>query len=94
MPIQAAAAAGSVDACAALLLHGASPWDAEPASAESPAVRLLLELWRGRAPHAGEGAERIRMEGALCPSPQRESSVDDLFLGRCLGSVEYGFLVD
>eukprot|EP00435_Cladocopium_sp_Y103_P000767 s1039_g1.t1 len=51
--LQAALGSGSVDVCAALLLHGASSADADVTTA-APEVRRLLELFQGRAPEAGE----------------------------------------
>eukprot|EP00434_Breviolum_minutum_P025068 symbB.v1.2.022144.t2/scaffold1909.1/size96399/8 len=52
--LQAAVASGSIDVCAALLLHGAS-LEVDLAVPGIPAeVRSLLELFKGRPPQAGE----------------------------------------
>ena len=52
--LQAAVASGSIDVCAALLLHGAS-LEVDLAIPGIPAeVRSLLELFKGRPPQAGD----------------------------------------
>ena len=54
--LQAALGSGSVDVCAALLLHGASAAEAlADVTGTAPEVRRLLELFQGRAPEAGDG---------------------------------------
>ena len=52
--LQAAVASGSIDVCAALLLHGAS-LEVDLSIPGIPAeVRSLLELFKGRSPQAGD----------------------------------------
>ena len=60
--LQAAVASGSIDVCAALLLHGAS-LEVDLAIPGIPAeVRSLLELFKGRPPQAGDRKSWTRLD--------------------------------